>query len=230
MSDWITIKDSTGATVQVSADAIGAVMTHRMKVQFGVDGVATDVAVGAELPVKDANGNAIKADLDILAAAVVAGIVQVAFGGSLPAGTNNIGKVDINSVPASADTTDSVTASQMLLKSKQGLVDITLKRAFTNVAQSTTDATVIAAVSTKKLLVLGAIAICGGTATPITFNSKPAGAGTAISPLFSNGPNGGEVLPFSPSGWFMTNTSEGLSVTTGAGATTGILVCYGEVT
>lgn len=98
--------------------------------------------------------------------------------------------------------------------------------AFANVAASQTDSSIVAAVAGKVIRVLAVVAVAGGTATNLTFNTKPSGAGTAISPLFANGINGGEVLPFNPSGWFQTNSGEGLTVTTGAGSTTGILVTY----
>lgn len=104
-----------------------------------------------------------------------------------------------------------------------------VKYAFANVAASQTDSAIVAAVTSKKIRVLSMYALAGGTATNLTFNTKPAGAGTAISPLFANGANGGEVLPFSPIGWFETNSGEGLSVTTGTGSTTGIGVSYIEV-
>lgn len=98
--------------------------------------------------------------------------------------------------------------------------------AFANVAQSQTDSSIVAAVSGKVIRVVAATAVAGGTATNLTFNSKGSGAGTAISPLYANGINGGEVLPFNPSGWFETTSGEALTVTTGAGSTTGILVTY----
>lgn len=110
-----------------------------------------------------------------------------------------------------------------------GGVALTPKFAFANVAASQTDAALVALVATKKIRVHQLIAIAGATATNLTFTTKPGGAGTAITPLFANGINGGEVLPFSPAGWFETAAGEGLSVTTGAGSTTGILVLYTEV-
>lgn len=98
--------------------------------------------------------------------------------------------------------------------------------AFTNVNASTTDAALVSAVPGKRIRVLAAYAQAGGTATAITFNTKPAGAGSAISPLFANGANGSSPLPFNPKGWFQTNLGEGLTVTTGAGSATGVLVSY----
>lgn len=110
-----------------------------------------------------------------------------------------------------------------------GTTALTPKFAFANVAASQTDSAIVAAVTSKKIRVLAMYAVAGGTATSLTFNSKPGGAGTAKSAAFANGANGGEILPFSPVGWFETASGEGLSVTTGAGSTTGIGVVYIEV-
>ena len=103
------------------------------------------------------------------------------------------------------------------------------KRAFANVAASQTDSPLVTAVAAKELLILAVAAICGDTPTTLTFNSKPVGAGTAISPLLYNDAAGGEVLPHNPAGWMKTNSGEGVSVTTGAGSSTGIIVTYVEL-
>ncbi len=95
-----------------------------------------------------------------------------------------------------------------------------------NVAASQTDSPIIAAVAGYSIRVLSVYALAGGTATDLTFNSKPAGAGAAISPLLGNEARGGEVLGYHPHGHFRTLVGEGLSVTTGAGATTGLQVTY----
>ena len=102
-------------------------------------------------------------------------------------------------------------------------------RTFANIAASSTDSSLVAAVSGKKIRVHGAVLQCGGTATTSTFNSKPSGSGVAISMLFANGANGGAVLPTSELGWFDTVEGEGLTVTTGAGSTTGIQLIYSVV-
>lgn len=95
-----------------------------------------------------------------------------------------------------------------------------------NVAASSTDAALVTAVPGARIRVHQVGFLDGATATDVTFNTKPAGAGTAISPVFQNGANGGGVLPFSMPGWFETNVGEGLTVTTGAGATVGVLIGY----
>lgn len=102
--------------------------------------------------------------------------------------------------------------------------------AVANPAASQTDSSVVAAVTGKRINVLAVAFLAGGTATTAVFNTKPAGAGSAISPLFANAANGGAVLPYNPKGWFATNAGEGLSVTTGAGSATGIVVTYEVIT
>ena len=98
--------------------------------------------------------------------------------------------------------------------------------AFANIASATTDGAIVNAVAGKKIRVLALILQAGGTATTVTFNSKPAGAGTAISMTFQNGSNGGAVLPYNAKGWFQTNAGEGLTGTTGTGSTVGVQVVY----
>lgn len=110
-----------------------------------------------------------------------------------------------------------------------GTTALTPKFAKANVAASSTDSSIIAAVTSKKLRVVSLVMVCGATATNITFNTKPGGAGTAISMLFANAANGGAVLGYNPVGWFETSSGEGLTATTGAGSTTGVQITYIEV-
>ena len=104
-----------------------------------------------------------------------------------------------------------------------------VKRATANIAQSQTDSAIVAAVASKKIRVIAGVFLAGSTATNITFNTKPGGAGSAISPTFQSAANGGAMLAPNIYGWFETASGEGLSATTGAGATTGVLVNYIEV-
>lgn len=99
-------------------------------------------------------------------------------------------------------------------------------KAFANIAGGTTDGALVTAVAGKIVRVVSVASVAAATATNLTFNSKPAGSGTAITCLFANGANGGEVLPYNPRGWFDTNVGEGLTATTGGGSTTGILINY----
>jgi len=106
---------------------------------------------------------------------------------------------------------------------------LTPKFAKANIAASTTDGSLVSAVASKKIRVLSWIAVAGGTATNVTFNTKPGGAGTAISALFACGANSGAAQGYSPVGHFETTAGEGLTVTTGAGSTVGVQVTYVEV-
>jgi hypothetical protein len=110
-----------------------------------------------------------------------------------------------------------------------GTTALTPKYAKADVAASQTDAEIVEAVAGKKIRVLAFFAVCGATATILTFNSKGAGAGVAISPNLANGANGGEVVGPNPWGWFETAVGEALTATTGAGSATGIQVVYIEV-
>lgn len=158
---------------------------------------------------------------EVIAADEVAGAkfqrVKIAWGADGTAGeTTTSNPLPVGAV---ADTSAITNAGASL----------TPKYALANVAASTTDGSVVSAVTSKKIRVLAIAVLAGSTATNITFNTKPGGAGSAKSCLFANGANGGVVLPFNPVGWFETNSGEGLSATTGAGSTTGIQVTYVEV-
>ena len=107
-----------------------------------------------------------------------------------------------------------------------GTVRIPERYAKATVAASQTDSSIIAAVTGKKIRVLAIAFIPAGTATTSTFNSKPAGAGVAITGAFSPAASTPVILPFSPAGWFETVSGEGLTVTTGAGSATVYQVSY----
>ncbi len=98
--------------------------------------------------------------------------------------------------------------------------------AFANIAVSTTDGAVVSAVENKKIRVLAWIAGGTGTVTQFTFNSKGSGAGTAISSTKSAPGSNLAASMFSPLGIFETLEGEGLTITTGTGATIGIDIVY----
>jgi hypothetical protein len=103
----------------------------------------------------------------------------------------------------------------------------TTRSTFANIASSQTDAVIIAGdLNLRTIKVVSVAFVAGGTATNATFNSKGSGAGTAISCLFANGANGGAILNRNEDGWFNTNAGEALTLTTGGGSTTGVLVNY----
>lgn len=106
---------------------------------------------------------------------------------------------------------------------------LTVKYAAANVAASQTDSSIVAAVAAKRIRVLGYALSGGAQATSVTFNSKGAGAGTAVSMTHQMGANGVFAPGEAAHGHFQTASGEGLTVTTGAGSTTGIQVSYVEV-
>jgi hypothetical protein len=102
--------------------------------------------------------------------------------------------------------------------------------AYDSIAASATDSILVAAVTGRKVRV-HAFIINQGDTTPstVTFNTKPAGAGSAIFAPLKYAANGGTTSTELSTGWFETNSGEGLSVTTGAGSTTGVGVTYSLV-
>jgi len=98
-----------------------------------------------------------------------------------------------------------------------------VRRVVFNVAASATATSLVAAITDYVIVVISAYLKTAATATNITFNS----ASTAISPLLANGVNGDIQLNQMPCGfWFATNPSEALTITTGAGSTTGGILQY----
>jgi len=93
---------------------------------------------------------------------------------------------------------------------------------FANVAAAATATSIVAASPGNAIRVLSLVMVAGATATTTTFNS----ASAAITCLFANGINGGAVLPLNQYGWFETLGGEALTVTTGAGSTTGYQFSY----
>lgn len=244
----------------IATDEVGGLMFQIVKLAHGADGAMVMVSDSNPLPVSGG----------------------LTFSGAIPAGTNNIGDVDVASLPgalsgitpgaaystqpglpsmgvrqdtaaALADdgelapltvdnlgrlrvaslvslrTTDAVSAALAVDKLMNDRTELTPKFARANVASGTTDGSIVAAVASKKIRVLAFRINLAGTATNVTFNSKPAGAGTAISEVFQLDARGGFSGGFSPVGHFETASGEGLSVTTAAGSQVGIGVVYVEV-
>lgn len=99
------------------------------------------------------------------------------------------------------------------------------QNAYVDVAASATDTALVTAVPGKKIRVHSMGVSCGATPSTVVINSKSGSAGTAAGPILNNSIS----LPFSPAGWFESNRSEGLSVSTGAGSVSGVLVVYSLV-
>ena len=113
----------------------------------------------------------------------------------------------------------------------------TAKYATSNIAPSTTDGLIITGKVGKVMRVVGGFLVCAGTATSITFNSKPIGSGTAITSAIACGANGGLAMTSPPQialgeppyGYFETAKGDGLSATTGSGSSIGVSLVYIEI-
>lgn len=102
--------------------------------------------------------------------------------------------------------------------------------AFANINGGVTDGAVVAATPAKKIRVVAAVLQAGAAAITVTFNSKPGGAGVAITSAFALVGGGNLVFPFNPEGWFETVAGEALTATTGASANpVGIQLTYALV-
>lgn len=99
------------------------------------------------------------------------------------------------------------------------------QRALLNLAPSSSDEPIVAAVPGRVIIVLQVIMVNGPDPTDVTFCTL-GDTSTPISPLFANAGNGGAVLPFTEAGWFETERGEALCATSSAGSDVGILIAY----
>lgn len=107
MADNTTLNPGVAGDIISTDDIGGGVKVQRVKIQHGADGSATDVSTASPLPISDAGssvtvdgtvtvqdgGSAISVDDN-------GGSLTVDVGTALPAGTNNIGDVDVLTLPA----------------------------------------------------------------------------------------------------------------------------------
>jgi hypothetical protein len=93
------------------------------------------------------------------------------------------------------------------------------------IAQSTTDGALISAVPGSRIKVLGLWVFSASTST-FVFNTKPSGAGTAITPVITGSANLNTIINNGGAMLFQTNVGEGLTLTTGAGGNTIVLCSY----
>lgn len=114
------------------------------------------------------------------------------------------------------------------MSTAQSLIGRGGRNAFDTISASATDSVLVAAAADGERVRVLAVILNQGDTTPssVTFNSKGSGAGTAISPPLKTSANGGFVIPYSKNGWFQTNLGEALTVSTGVGSNTGIVVVY----
>jgi hypothetical protein len=199
-----------------AADEIASVKYPRVKLTQGTDGTATDVSSAAPLPVYQAQ--------EFPAGTQVIGKVDI--NSSLPAGAELIGYVGIVTQPASAATTDTMTCMGDISTMQQGLTSITRK--FAKIAASTSgNNTIVAAVSAKKILVLGWEMIASGT---VTAKFQDGAGGTDLTgPVALTAQTRWSAVPWQY-GHIITSTNTLLNINlSGAIAVNGHLI-YVEVT
>jgi hypothetical protein len=111
--DNVPITAGSGTTI--AADEIAGAYYQRIKLTHGADGTATDASAAAPLPVEDSNSDDLLVAAEALAAAVAGTEVQVDIVAALPAGTNNIGEVDVASIAAGENLIGLVGASDIVV-------------------------------------------------------------------------------------------------------------------
>lgn len=202
-----------------------------------VVGVALAASGGAQLvgsanplPISD-NGSSITVDGSVsVASALPAGTnnigdVDVLTLPALPAGTNNIGDVDVLTIPAAARTTDSISAAVATDAIMSSTTVLTPK--FAKISTSASGATtVVAAVASKKLRVLR-WDLVASAAVNVKWQSHV--TPTDLSGLYEFAANGGISAPFCPVGHFETVSGEALDINLSGAVTVGGTLTYVEV-
>lgn len=230
-----TIDNGALTDFDLAMDAVAGKDYQYTKVVWGSDGVATVVDAANGLPIQLAG--AVVADMDSgagTASRLAFGLLVPASGGpALVPGDATYGmKVQIANMPPATKETDGIGSARMTTYIMiPGTPNVVAQVKFfkANVAASSTDSALITAVGGKKLRIITFRLHAGATATVATFNSKPGGAGTAITEAFALGANGGRSEQINEFGHFETVSGEGLSLTTGAGSTVGVGGSYIEV-
>lgn len=142
-------------------------------------------------------------NLATVAGAVSGSEMQVDVVASLPAGTNNIGDVDVVTQPARDNATDTITASLDTAAIMNDTTALTPKFAVIDAASSG-DNTLVAAVAAKKIRVLSLFLVAAGD---VLARFESGAAGTALTGQMDLTANSGFTLPFNPVGWFETGSN-----------------------
>lgn len=144
----------------------------------------------------------------------------------LNAGTNNIGDVDVLSQPARAATTDTITAKLATDCIQNGTTALTPKYAKIS-ASSSGNNTVVAAVTSKKIRVLGWNLVGNGA---VNAKWQDGAGGTDLTGLYYVAAAGGGIcVPFNPVGWFETSSNTLLNLNLSGAVAVGGSLCYVEV-
>jgi hypothetical protein len=194
LADNFTVSAPTSTGSTFAADEVAGVLHQRVKIQYGVDGAATDVCDATPLPVDDAGGTITVDD----------------GGGALT--------VDGTVTAQVARTTSHIGATLSTDSLMNATTALTPKFASIGCA-ALGDNTLVAAVAGKKIRVLSMqilIAAEAGAAIGVYIHdSTPTdmyGDATHTIPMDNTGAAGvgGFTLPFSPIGWMETAANTNL--------------------
>ena len=229
----VTAKDASGNAKKISTNLHTTDENAQvMQIGFGVEGSAPTLASSSNpLPVTASLGATDNAVLDAIQAAVevidnmIAGSeAQVDVVAALPAGTNNIGDVDIASIAAGTNLIGKMACGGND-EYYSGATALTVKWA-TVAASTSGNNTIVAAVSGKKIRVLQAELVANGT---VNVKWQSGASGTDKTGLAYMVVNSGYVLPYSPIGWFETAASTLLNLNLSAAIAVGGVIAYVEV-
>jgi len=151
--------------------------------------------------------------------------MQVDVVAALPAGTNNIGDVDVLTQPARLATANNMGAALMTNVIHDGLTALTPKYAIIDAA-TLGDNTLVASVASKKIRVLALFMIAAGT---VNARFESGAGGTALSGQMNLVVNSGFTLPFNPVGWFETAVTTLLNLELSAAISVDGALVYVEV-
>jgi len=187
------------------------------------DGTETaNVNASNELQVRDDDANT---DLDTIAGAVAGTEMQVDVVASLPAGTNNIGDVDVLTQPARDRTTDNQGVALQTDAIMNDTTALTPKYAVIDDATSGNN-TIVAAVAGKKIRVLQWALVCAGA---VTVRWEDGASGTALTGQMQFAANSGMNSGFCPVGHFETTANTLLNLELSAATSVDGWLVYVEI-
>jgi hypothetical protein len=199
MADNTSLNAMSGGD-SIASDDISGVKIQRVKIKLGAGGVDNgDVASGNPMPVSQT--------------------------GALPAGSNNIGDVDVLSMPVSDRTTDNVGAVMVTDALMNDTTALTPKFASIAVSGSGNN-TIVSAVNPKKIRVVACSLIANGT---VNAKWQSGASGTDLTGLAYLVANTGYILPFNPLGWFETASNTLLNLNLSGAIAVGGCIVYVEV-
>ncbi len=225
MADNVAITAGTGTTI--AADDISGVLHQRVKIEYGVDGSATDVSTTNPLPTQGAAAdNATAVGNPVRIGGVYNSSTQTYTTGEiadLQSDVNGNTKTTLaTGITALVDTIAAKISTDAIMNGNTELLP-----KFVCISGATSgNNTILAAVTGKKIRVL-AIAISFSGAANAKFQSGA--TGTDISKLFYGVASTQVVLPFNPCGWFETASATLLNMNLSAAVAVDITGTYVEV-